>query len=760
MSVRRLTGDRKSTAARKSVRLAALIPALLAAILVATPVSAALLPAGFLARIPSAGAGPAQIEADLLTYDSRLDLIMARGGVVMHYAAYTLAADSLIYNQRTGELRAVGSVVLTDPDGNVFDMDSLEVSGGMKQAFIKSLTLTTIDGATVEASDIDYSRELQTMLTDAAYSPCGLCIDEKGRHIGWKVRAARLIYDQDSASVILEQPSLELLGTPVAWLPWFWFPDPSQPRAQGVRLPSLDYGAERGASLTVPYFIPAGPDTDVLLTPSLMSRQGLLLGATVTQRLGEFGQIDVSASGLYQLDPSAFAGTVGDRPWRGAIQTSARFTPAENWTAGWSYTAFTDNAYLKDYDFTDDDRVVNQAWTTYLTADTYFDARVQSFHQLGNFDATDDAQQGMTLPWVRLEDIYDLPTGAGRVNLSVDLLGVHRAADQTGTFNAVPYVFGYEGNKVHLKAEAAWENQFILPGGVTATPYLGGRLDASNYDGASSDPTAPPASSLLSLTPIAAMDFRWPLIAQNGLDTHLLEPVAQLVYRGSSVTNVGITNDNAQSFVFDETNLFSYNRFSGSDRQETGLRANLGLHYQGDFGNGGWIDAAAGQSFHLAGANAFAIGDAAQVGTSTGLGSGASYFVAGARGGIGPVTGAAKIQLDTTFHARRAGTAVAYAKDGYSASLGYQFIAADPALGIAGDEHEVSGDVAVPIVDYWTANAGLNFDLVAGTWTEWRAGATYDDGYLVYGLSTTVKPSSFAFGITFNLKGPDGESVF
>jgi LPS-assembly protein len=233
-----------------------------------------------------------------------------------------------------------------------------------------------------------------------------------------------------------------------------------------------------------------------------------------------------------------------------------------------------------------------------------------------------------------------------------------------------------------------------------------------------------------------------------------------LVYRGSSTTAVGITNDNAQSFVFDETNIFSYNRFTGSDRQETGLRANLGLHYQGNFANGGWIDATVGQSFHLAGANALAIGDATQAGTSTGLGSTASYFVAGARGGIGPISGAGKIQLDTSFHARRAGAGVKYASDGYSASLGYQFIAADPALGIDGDEHEIAGDVALPVVDYWTANTGLSFDLVAGTWTEWRAGATYDDGYLAYGLSTTVKPTSLAFGITFTLKGPDHESVF
>ena len=56
------------------------------------------------------------------------------------------------------------------------------------------------------------------------------------------------------------------------------------------------------------------------------------------------GEIDVSAQGIYQLDPSAYAGTIGDRNWRGAIQTSGHFRPTKDWTAGWSYSAFTDNA--------------------------------------------------------------------------------------------------------------------------------------------------------------------------------------------------------------------------------------------------------------------------------------------------------------------------------------------------------------------------------------------------------------------------------
>ncbi|MEO6394637.1 MAG: LPS assembly protein LptD [Devosia sp.] len=719
-----------------------------------------LLPAHFLDFIPEPGTGPARVEADMLFYDSRLDIISAQGGVVMRYGGYTIEADKLSYNQRTGELHAIGNVKMTDAGGNVYDAQNIEVAGGMKEAFLQSLAITTSDGARIEATDVAYSAELKTILTEASYSPCGLCIDEKGRRIGWKVKAARMIYDRESASITLEQPALELLGMQVAWLPWFWFPDPTQPRKQGVRMPSLNYSAERGVSLAVPYFVPLGEDTDLLLSPMLMSRQGVLLAADLTHRFPGFGEITVGASGLYQLDPGAFTHTnVPPTSWRGAIQTSGRFTPAPDWVAGWSFTAFTDNAYLPDYGLAEG-QVTNEIYATYLTADIFLDARIQGFRALGDYNLTNDLQQGMTLPWLRFSDVRDLGPGMGRANLTLDILGVHRGDDQIGTFGGVPYVFGNEGNKIHVTAEAAWETQWILPAGVTATPYLGARLDASAYDRTTAPiggiyPTQSD-TSLLSLTPIASMDFRWPLMAQNGLDTILFEPVAQFVYRGSSTTRVGITNDNAQSFVFDDANLFSGNRFTGTDRQETGVRANLGFHSAVNFANGGWLDVTAGQSFHLAGLNAMAVPDEVQVGTSTCLGGMVSCFVAGARGGYGPLEAAGKIQLGTSFGVRRAGLGAKYAADGYSARLGYQFIAADAALGTV-EEHEIGGDVGVPIVDYWTANGGLDYDLSAGAWTEARAGLTYNDGFLTFGLNSTFKPGSFGVGVTFNLLGPTGD---
>lgn len=725
------------------------------------------MPAGFFDQVPP-GKGPANVSADQLVFDAPRSTIIARGGVVMLYQGYELHADSLTFNQNTQEMLAVGNVLMIDPAGNRYVSDRMEVTAGMKEAILDSMRLTTTDGATITARQANYAAELRTILTEATYSPCGLCIDEKGRKIGWKVRSARMIFDKSNASITFEGPSLELLGVPVAWIPWLWLPDPSQPRAQGIRLPSVSSSAERGFGVTVPYFVPVGDDSDLLFSPMLMSRQGLLVAVDYTHRFTGLGEITVGGSAVYQLDPGAF-GHVNVPPadWRGALQTTGRFTPTPEWTVGWSATAFTDHAYLPDYDLDDGDNTVNELYATYLTADMFADMRVQQFNRLGDYDASDDAQQGLNLPLGRFEDVIDLGSGAGRVNISSDFQGVVRGDDQAATSNGVTFVTGYEGTKTHLKVEAGWEDQWVLPAGIVATPYLGARLDITNYDGASSyaGPGMPaqPPTFLLAATPIAAMDFRWPVMAQSSAgDTHLFEPIAQLVYRGSSTTKVGITNDNAQSFIFDDTNLFSYNRFSGSDRQETGLRANIGGHYLASFANGGWVDVVAGQSFHLAGVNALGVTDHALVGTDTGLGSSASYFVLGAQGGLPiGINAGGKVQIDTApWTVRRAAVGASFANSGYSASVDYGFIAANPALGTVDDAHTISGAVGVPLADYWTLNTGLSYDLAGAGWTQANVGATYNDKYLTYGVDLTVKPSAWSVGASFNIFGPSGESAF
>ena len=746
-------------------RLAAEIAAaclLLAA--TALPAAAQLLPEGFFDRVPSTG-GQAQIEADTLAYDGRLDLISAEGDVVMLYDGYTLTGDKLSYNQTTGELWFEGNVVIRDSAGTTYNMDRVHVTGGMKEAFIESLTLTTPDGGLVKARDVDYSRELVTVLTDAHYSPCGLCIDSKGRRIGWKVNATRMTYDRDAGLVYLDNPSLEILGIPVAWVPWLVLPDPSQPRKQGFRMPSWDYTDKYGARLDLPYFVPISDSSDLILTPTLMSRQGFLMAAEWEQRF-DYGEMSVKGSGIYQLDPAAYAGTVGNTEWRGALQTTGRFKPFPDWKAGWSYTAFTDAAYLQDYKLQSGDNVINEVYATYLTRDSYLDVRLQQFNLLGNYKPIDQERHARAIPNIEAAHYVDLGD-MGQIAFESELLGVQRGLDHTATYGVVPYIFAYKENKVHATVQASWQNQYILPAGVVATPYLALRGDAAWYDGSST--LKPGAVSLLAATPIAAVDFRWPLIAINGYDSHLFEPIAQVVFRGSDTTLVGITNDDAQSFVFDDTNLFSYNRFSGTDRQETGLRVNIGGRYLANFGDGSWLQLIGGQSYHLAGVNALGVADTSQTGTSTGLGTTASYIVLGAQGSMfdGLKLGA-KAQLDpASFTVKRASAAAQFRVGDYALGSEYTFVPADAAIGTLVDQHEVTATAASPLpIDYWYANASVSWDLAANSWLQVAGGITYDDEYFVasfYGAlngPTHSSPNAHSFGMKFRLRGPAGEFSF
>jgi LPS-assembly protein len=383
---------------------------------------------------------------------------------------------------------------------------------------------------------------------------------------------------------------------------------------------------------------------------------------------------------------------------------------------------------------------------------------LQEFNQLGDNIDQVRGQQGAALPTIRFSHYEDLAEDMGRIEISGKLLGVRRQHDDTRTYGT----FGFAGGKQHASVQAAWQKQWIGGGGFVATPYLGGRADFAYYDG--TQPAAAGQTSLWSATPIAAMDVRFPISASDGSTVHLIEPIGQLVYRGSNTTAVGITNDDAQSFVFDDTNLFSYNRFSGSDRQETGLRANIGGRYQASFADGGYVELVAGQSFHIAGNNAFAATDPSKTGLGSGMDVDASYAVLGLYGSLTPGIGfGGKLQLDPNDpQITRAGLGASFARDGYSANLDYDFIAANDQLGQFIDQHEIGAEIGVPVAEYWTVRASTYWDIANSEWLQFGGGLTYDDGFVAIGAGATrtgpthTSPNDTRITATFRLKAPAG----
>src|SRR5690606_6299076 len=284
------------------------------------------------------------VSADTLVIDQPNDRVIAQGRVGISFEGLRVTADRAVYDRSTGAVTLEGNVGLIDQDGLEYVADSDELEGDFRNGFIEALTVALPDGTWFSAAETLLTEEVRRTFIDALYSPCGSCIDSAGRRIGWQVRAVRIVTDSDEEIIYFEEPQLELLGIPVLWLPWL-----SLPQGEEIEFPILDYREEYGVRASFPFFRYQINGGALLLTPSLFSRQGAMLGAEWSQRLGDFSY-ELSASAIYQLDPSAYTG-LASTEFRGALEGAFTFTPIENWTFGGAFTLFTDPAYLRDYDY-------------------------------------------------------------------------------------------------------------------------------------------------------------------------------------------------------------------------------------------------------------------------------------------------------------------------------------------------------------------------------------------------------------------------
>ncbi|WP_404404348.1 LPS-assembly protein LptD [Pelagibacterium halotolerans] len=693
-----------------------------------------IVPANFFALIPDAPGGQMAVSADAMVFNAKTETVIASGHVGIAFQGYRATADRAVYYQRSDKVELIGNVAFIDPEGVEYVADRIELTDSFKRGFLEALTVAFPDGSRFSAAETSFDEGVERVYTEGLYAPCGECVGTHGGTIGWTVKAARIVTDESDRTIYFEAPTLALLGVPVLWLPWLTLPSDGE-----LELPVYSYNAQRGHGLSFPLVRQRVPGGTLMLTPTLFSRQGLMLGAEFS---GEAGPVSytVEASGIYQLDPGAYTG-LADRRFRGAVQTAGTFRPIKEWKLGWSYTAFTDPGFLPDYDL-DSGIERNEIYAEYLTAGSWADIRFRQYVPLGNqtdWGAFENAQnrQALVAPFVEGAHVVDLGDGAGQVAFSGTMTGIARGLDhQSAAFDGKQYTYGYAGNAWHLSGEAGWTETWIAPGGVTVSPYLGGRMDLAYYDGASPLAGAPGEETRFTATPIAALDVRYPLLAEAQGHATTIEPVAQLVYRGSDESVVGIVNNDAQSLVLDGSNIFSFNRFSGADRQETGLRANLGVQSQTQFDNGAWVNMVVGQTFHLAGANGYTQTDGSTAGIGSGLDRDASYIVGAVEGGFTPyLSGGLGVQYDPeTGTVPRFDVRARTQWNDFTVAATYSFADANEALGVTEWREDVGIDVSVPVYDYWRVKLGTQYDLEESELIRTTAALEYDDDYLAFGL--------------------------
>ncbi|WP_156375935.1 MULTISPECIES: LPS-assembly protein LptD [unclassified Methylobacterium] len=707
------------------------------------------------------------VEAAELIYDNDRNTVTARGNAELHYGPRVLQADRVIYDRKASRVFAEGNVRLTEASGDVVTGAKMELTDDFRNGFIDALRVqqnVELNGQTVRtrfsAPRAERIEGDSTSFEYGTYTACEPCKNNPETPPLWQIRATKIVHNNETHTVAFEESTLEIGGIPIAYLPYFETADPTVKRKTGFLTPRFLTSTALGSGLATPFFVNLAPNYDLTLSPAFLSNQGVLGQAEFRHRL-ESGSYNLRLSGIFQTTPSAFLPGplgAGDRDFRGSVETKGQFYINDRWRTGWDIVGVTDKWFLDNY------RIRNQSITTdyfreavstaYLIGQgdrSWFEARGYYFKGLSSFDW--QKEQPFVAPVIDYDKRINGPGFlGGEVRFEANITSLNRQATdfqaigtptaylQTPTINGRTYylyetctsfsrgqcvIRGLAGTNTRGSAQLSWRRSFIDDVGQVFTPFAYLRTDAffvdprnSGYQNALSTNIATQDSDFSGrVLPAVGLDYRYPFVSNFGpLGVHTLEPIAQVIARPSETRIGRLPNEDAQSLIFDDTSLFEWDKFSGYDRVEGGVRTNLGAQYSVVTPAGWYANVMFGESIQIAGVNSFRRGDIANVGLDSGLDSRASDFV-----GRFQLSPNQNITFITRGRFDHADLGVNRVETGVIARLApfapidlsafYSYYRAQPALGFANRREGVTASATYHVTPNWFVTGSALVDL-------------------------------------------------
>lgn len=707
------------------------------------------------------------VQANELVYDYERDQVSAVGKVQIYYDGSVLEADRVTHYRKTNRLEAVGNVRYQTKDGKVIHTDHINLDADFRDGFIQSLLIETPERTRIAAASAERREGNITIVRSGAYTACEPCKEDPQKPPLWQVKATRIIHNEQERVIHYENASLEFFGVPIAYFPYFWHPDPTVKRQTGFLLPQFFSDSRTGAGVNIPYYWALAPNYDLTVTVAPMTRQiGPLVTGEWRHRLVD-GSYSIRAAGIFQQDKDAFLDegkpTPGYREFRGSVETKGRFRINKRWAWGWDATLLTDRYFFSDYPIATEGSQSERVSQIYLTGQgdrSYFDTRAMGFLGFGRLDHRD--QLPYIHPVLDYSYVLDRPVLGGELGFRTNFVSMSRQQADfdkiTGVVDCVTSVNpsdcimrGMPGDYTRFSTEFNWRRTITNPWGVVVKPFASARVDVASRN-ADNDPNVAQFIStgretMVRSMPAVGMEARWPFISVHSWGTQIVEPIAQIVVRPNE-THIGrFPNEDAQSLVFDDTNLFSIDKYSGYDRVEGGTRANLGVQYTANIHRFGMINVLFGQSYHLAGKNSFAETDTANTGMQSGLETDVSDYVSRIYfQPVGNISFAARARFDKDdFAVRRLELETRSTFDKLSLATIYARYDAQPAIGYVERREAVYQTAVLKLTQNWSIYGGARYNLNEDKIDLGLVGLNYVDECFAATLSYVADYSKFQY---------------
>lgn len=531
---------------------------------------------------PEAESYQVDFAADTLDYDSDAEVVTASGNVVMVRDGNRLVADRVVWNRKSGQVTASGSVSVTNPGGDVAYGDSIELTDTLKDGVVENLLIVLQDGGRLAAARGTRNNGAST-LERAVYSPCRV-ENEAGcpKEPVWKITAVRVEHDPARNRIRYRDARLEVFGLPIAALPGFSHPADDR-GGTGFLIPDIQYTRNNGFELSAPFFVKIAPNRDLTVTPHLYTDALPALEARYRA---------LTANGAYQIGTFATYGsrlpnvagiTNSQKDFRGYFDANGRFQLDRRWSINSSVRLVTDRTFLRRYDISRDDRLRSNVELQRLTRTSYFSLVGWGFQTLRQGDP--QGQVPIVLPAVDYRKRLDNVIAGGKLEFQANTLAIGRTDGQDSQRAFVSAKWDLRrltrlGQEVQLTAFARGDAYHSDENGQTLTQIYRG-LDGWRGRGIAA----------------LAAEIRWPLVGPFAGGTQRLTPRLQLV-ASPDTRNLSLPNEDARAVDLEDSNLFALNRFPGYDRWEDGTRVTYGADWALDFPSLS-IQANIGQSYRL-----------------------------------------------------------------------------------------------------------------------------------------------------------------
>ncbi|MDQ0454137.1 LPS-assembly protein LptD [Rhizobium paknamense] len=683
------------------------------------------------------------LAANELVYNKDAQKVVATGGVQMNYGGYQMVARRVEYDQKSGRMMAYDNIELIEPGGNRIYSDKLDVTDDFANGFVDALRIETTDNTRLAAQKGERVNGDQMILYKGVYTACLPC-SEQNRPPLWQIKAERVVQNGKTHTIRLEKARFQLFGQTIASIPAIEVPDNTVKRKSGFLFPEMSTTQNLGFGLKVPYYWAISPQTDATIKVGGYTSQGVLIDTEVRHQF-EDGLATFRFAGIDQLNPGKFDANTTDaeKDFRGMVGSTGEFQINPRWTFGWDAMVQSDNNFSRTYGLEGFDQKThtNQVYLTGLGERNFFDMRAYYF-DVQDADLKDVAERQQPIVWPTIDYSYYAPEPVygGELSANINFTTLTRYNDDILNLNNGNNRYqGLKGTDSRLSAEAEWKRTFDTPQGILLTPILAARGDAfgvdmrapSSYAGSYDDTTANTRGMVT-----AGLEVRYPWLLSTANSSHVIEPIAQIFVRPNEQMAGRLPNEDAQSFVFDATNLFERDKFSGYDRVEGGTRANVGFRYTGSFDNGYTLKSIFGQSYQLAGKNSFASQDLVYAGNESGLETSVSDYVGmfGIDTPLG-ITASVNGRFDEkTFEVQRTDSAVGYHNDTFQTNFIYTQIAAQPNYGYDYEREEVQNTSSVKVGDFWSIFSSVTWDVKKSDINRYGIGVSYADDCTIFSI--------------------------